>query len=72
MSKHLGDILILVLLATLSSACIFKPNEKIKVEQNKRTFTLHLPKGYSDKKDPYPILFVLHGKVLVSANRKIR
>jgi len=40
---------------------LFRPNGKIIVDNIKRTFTIHLPKGYSNKNKPYPLLFLFHG-----------
>ena len=50
----------IVLIVSLLN-CFFRPNGKINVDNANRTFTIHIPKRYSSKAKPYPVLFVFHG-----------
>ncbi|MEO1653845.1 MAG: PHB depolymerase family esterase, partial [Bacteroidota bacterium] len=59
--RHKSSLLIFFLCLWVPS-CIFGPNGRLGQGDNKRTYSLHLPKGYRQNPDKaYPLLLLFHG-----------
>jgi polyhydroxybutyrate depolymerase len=58
--NYIYRTLLITTLVIILKGCLFTA-KKILVDDIKRTYSVHLPAGYSDSKDPYPVLFLFHG-----------